>query len=223
MGVQHHLAGRPGGGGWWNVGGVACCVAAYQPKGVASLAASLVDLSGNGNNASDPGGAATPGWDAIDGWDFTLGDDYLTTSVSPAGDQTWSMIVRYSDYDWQTWGTDVALCGIRAANRFVFNLQTAGVASNIRYYNIDLCQETVGLGVTGGVLCVAGRDAYRDGNYKGTCPEDSDISGNIFIGCNNFYGDPLHFSKFKCQAFAVYSCTLTAQQVSDISTAMAAL
>ena len=46
-----------GGGGWWNPNGdIPCEWGAYQPKWAASFLASLIDLTGNGNNAGDPGG-----------------------------------------------------------------------------------------------------------------------------------------------------------------------
>ena len=43
-------AGRLGGGWWDDDGAIGCCVGAWQPKGAASYAASLLDLSGNGND-----------------------------------------------------------------------------------------------------------------------------------------------------------------------------
>ena len=66
--------------------------AAYEPKGAASLAASYVDLSGNGNDAA-PGVAPT----LSSGWVFNGGTQYLTTTFAPANDQNQAVFVQYAD------------------------------------------------------------------------------------------------------------------------------
>jgi len=67
-----------GGGTWWDLNGtITSCVAAYQPKGAASYAASLVDLSGNSNDLTK--NTDDPSWDSATGWSFTSKSDNLVT------------------------------------------------------------------------------------------------------------------------------------------------
>ena len=79
-------------GNWWEAGGASGAVAVYQPKGAASYAASLTDLSGNENDASE---GTAPDWDADNGWKFNGSDDYLDTGLVIASGYT--IIVRFSN------------------------------------------------------------------------------------------------------------------------------
>lgn len=75
---------------WWLAGGVdpADCVAAYQPKGAADLAASYVNLANPGTyNASVPTGKDAPSFAAGIGWTHDGATQVLTTGlILPAGD-----------------------------------------------------------------------------------------------------------------------------------------
>jgi len=77
---------------WWTVAGKTC-VAAYQPKGAASLAASYINLANPGTNNAAPGTA--PDWDSTNGWKFNGSDDYLTTGLGPRA--TWSVLLQFSN------------------------------------------------------------------------------------------------------------------------------
>ena len=69
------------GGGWWNLDGtLTSCILAYQAKGVASLAASKVDLSGNGYNID---GGSDPSWNTSTGWEFNGSSHFLLASGVP--------------------------------------------------------------------------------------------------------------------------------------------
>jgi hypothetical protein len=86
---------------WWTCNGLYTktqCVGAWQAKGAASYAASLLDLTGNGNNLVDPGGAATPTWNAATGWTFDGIANYLRTVIVPSGNQTWSSLLQYTNF-----------------------------------------------------------------------------------------------------------------------------
>jgi hypothetical protein len=69
---------------WWLSGSIpaANCIAAYQPKGAASYAASKVNLANPGTyNATD--GAAFPSWDTAVGWTFAKASvQYLAAGFS---------------------------------------------------------------------------------------------------------------------------------------------
>ena len=69
------------------------CIAAYQPKGAADLAASYVNLITPGTYNAAPGTAPT--FDAATGWTFNGSTQYLTTGVVPASG--YSMLVRVAD------------------------------------------------------------------------------------------------------------------------------
>jgi len=80
---------------WWLPAGItqSDVIQVFQPKGAASYADSLFDLSGNGNHASAP---ASPGWNVADGWVFT-GSQYLDSNAIPPFDGSASIFIRYSD------------------------------------------------------------------------------------------------------------------------------
>lgn len=82
---------------WWLAGGIDPddCIAAYQPKGAASYAASKVNLANSGtHDLSD--GTAYPTWDASKGWTFTKANSqYLISDINPAAGN--STIVRVAN------------------------------------------------------------------------------------------------------------------------------
>ena len=90
---------------WYLSGGIlaANCIAAYQPKGAASLAASYVNLANPGTYDAAP--VVAPTWDAVNGW-VGDGTQYLNTGVVPAAN--YSMFVRFSGAPQNVYK---ALCG----------------------------------------------------------------------------------------------------------------
>ena len=78
---------------WWDL--LPNVWAAYQPKGAASLAASLVDLSGHGHDAISVG--ADPAWDAVNGWVFAPGAKYLNSGFVPQNDQSQSVLIQVTN------------------------------------------------------------------------------------------------------------------------------
>jgi hypothetical protein len=85
---------RPASGGWWLSGGIAAanCIAAYQAKGAADYAASLVNLANPGTyNCTAPAG--NPAFDTSVG--LTFGSNkYLATGITPGAG--WSFIVDFT-------------------------------------------------------------------------------------------------------------------------------
>lgn len=224
LGLDALGVGVPVGGNWWDPNNEGLCVwAAYQPKGAASFAASLLDLSGNGNNAGDPGGAVTPAWDAVNGWKFDGIDDYLTTTFVPQIDQSQTMIVQFTNHP--PAGTGKYIAGSRAvavADRF-YLAPDRGAINNVLYGQGNFLGVIPKL-LTGN-LCVSGNQGYRNGIVDGGL---IGVYGAIptfpvWIGCVSLSGAGTGFIDADVQAFALYDCTLTAPQVLAVATDMAAL
>jgi len=216
MGIFGHRI--EGAADWWDPTGAGLCIwAAYQPKGAASLVASYIDLSGNGNNA---GVGVAPTWDAVNGWKFNGSTQYLTTGFVPSSDTTQSMIVQYTT---RTSAAYRAIAGISdsSSQRLALSGQwTAGVA----YMNgggLDIAPL-----LNAGNLCVAGVQGYRNGVADGAAfaPAWGGIpTSSVYIGCWNASGVAALFCALYIQAFALYDCTLTAPQVLAVANAMVAL
>lgn len=78
--------------GWWLSGGIAAanCVAAYQAKGMASYAASLADLTGNGY---DIDGGTAPDWNVASGWLFNGSTHCLNISDFPINNGNFTVAI----------------------------------------------------------------------------------------------------------------------------------
>jgi hypothetical protein len=203
---------------WYLAAGAPVPVAMYQPKGAASLAASYVNLVNPGTYNAAPGTAPT--FDTTTGWTFDGTTQYLTTGVVPANDQTWSMIVRFSN------GTNTgAIAGVsNGANQRFRLYRSLSATSKAGYANGP---DTAGTAahVAVGVLCVAGNVGYLNGasDKSGLVGWTGGSSGAIGIGASLAGATPSLFFAGNILALAIYNATLTAPQVLAISTAMAAL
>jgi len=84
-------------GGWWLAGGIDPddCIAAYQPKGAASYAASKVNLANPGTydltNGNDPS------WSADNGWTFDGVNDHLYETTYEPTNTPFTVIVRLNN------------------------------------------------------------------------------------------------------------------------------
>lgn len=201
---------------WWDPNNDGLCVwSAYQPKGATSFAASLLDLSGNGNNAGDPGGAATPAWDNVNGWKFDGIAHYLTTTFVPQNDQTQTAILQFTTV------TDGSFFWGAAPTGGMFAQTRSG--GDVTYRNGAFIALAPNLAA--GNLAVSGNRGYRNGVAEGgaigawTAPSN-DV---VYIGCRSFNAGPANYIAAYFQAFALYDCTLTAPQVLAVATAMALL
>jgi len=196
------------GGGWWDLNGtITSCVAAYQPKGAASYAASLADLSGTGNNATE---GTAPGWDVSYGWSFVgANSQFLKTGIIPTA-QTYSYFIRYSDL---TLAASI-LFGFRGGTGRV------QIQDNGAIYN-GTSQLSAGIIPTSGVIGIAGTDYYEDAVDQGDIPGSWGDALEIYIAARNF--STMLNATMKTQAFAIYNATLTPTQVGLLTTAMAAL
>jgi len=202
---------------WYLSGGIepANCIAAYKAIGAASLAASYLDLSGNGNDAF-LGNA--PGWDVVNGWVFDGIADYLKTTFVPANDQSQSLMVQFTG----TANAGVAAGGGDGPNGYFGVRPDAGGATH-RFYNGGIISPA-GAHVAGNIA-VAGAQGYINGAASGGAigawPGATVLS--VFIGALNQGGVPNPLYQGNIQAVALYDCVLTPSQVVAVAAAMAAL
>lgn len=212
-----------GGGDWWLAGGIdaANAIAAYQPIGAASLAASYVNLANPGTNDAAPGTAPT--FSAVTGWGFAAASStYLLTGITPA--PGWSMICRFSGL---TDGVNNQwLCGCQntASNRRFYLLVNAAAANAVVYGAGGAV--SVSPDLLAGVLAVAGQQGYRDGVANGGAIggwTDPPSPPNIIIGALQTQSTVTGHSTCNIQAVAIYDTTITADQVAAVTEAMNAL
>jgi len=212
-------------GGWWLTGGIPAvnCIGAYQAKGVASLAASYSNLANPGTYDAALGVA--PAWDDVNGWKFDGIDDYLNTGITPEHDQTWSMIIRHSNWVRVQNFSTLAGCGDGAGHGFLLDERDAVapfVGREVYFFNggYSLIVEDP---YTAGVWCVAGSDGYIDGvDVVDIINNTSDWQGEVYIAAQNNSGNPYTFSDIDIQALAIYDIDIAAY-VAGLTTAMAAL
>lgn len=205
---------------WWVVAGKTC-VAAYQPKGAASLAASYTNLAQPGTYDAAPGTAPT--WASATGWTFN-GTQYLTTGVVPTGVET--VLCRFSDA--QNFATEICMFGSQAGSSAIFTIEPS-YNNKVRYRfgggggGVGEHPD-VAPGLTAGVLGMSGRKAFRNGADEGVSLMAWSGTGiSTYIGALHFgAGAVLHWPG-NIQALAIYSDTLTAGEVATVSAAMAAL
>jgi hypothetical protein len=195
-------------GTWWLAGGItpANCLAAYQPVGADSLAASYINLANPGTNNAAPGVA--PDWTAQKGWIGDGSTQYLLTGIVPAP-PNFTMIVRY----WFESSSQMIMGSFNnGSTYYVLTIQTNYIygANN----NVTAVQ-------TRGVLAIAGTNGYKNGeldtaltaNWSGTGTQ-LEIFG--YRNVNN----PASLMKGTIQAVAIYNTILTEEQIEAVSRAM---
>lgn len=198
--------------GWWEVAGKTC-VAAYQPKGAASYAASLVNLANPGTYDATEGVA--PDWATGTGWSFNGIDDWLNSNVPANACQTY--IVQYTDL--------VAT----AAARYIFGTsggwthRTSIEVHNTAVRYLHGGQVDVAPSLAAGNLGISGQQGYRNGTAEGgSCGTGVANADVMYIGCFNASG-PANFHQVVVVALAFYVEALTAAEMATLATAMAAL
>lgn len=192
---------------WWDIAGETC-VAAYQAKGAASLAASYVNLANPGTY--DINVLAVPSWTAGTGW---AGNSWqMRTDVNV--ESSWTLIARFSDHI-----NSIGNYGIMGASVYHY---AAPYYYGLAYYrnsNGGIQTLDAGAGQLSGVIAIAGKAGYMDGASKGTVP------GAYYAGSitNWYWGISFAPCDVTMQACAIYSTTLDATQVATLSASMAAL
>jgi len=200
---------------WYRAGGAPLPVAAYQPKGASSLAASYVNLANPGTYDAAPGTAPT--FDAATGWTFDGNTQYVTTGVVPT--HPMSLILRVANG--YTGPQARVTAGCYDGKAFILESGYGG----FRYYEYGTAYTGPGAAVAAGVMCLTPTQGYLNGATDGTT-----MSGGttlpvhaLTIGGRNDGGAVNSLWIGKIQAVAIYSTALTAPQVAAVSAAMAAL
>lgn len=196
--------------GWWdNDGAISGCLAAWQPIGAASLAASYVNLANPGTNDASPGTAPTFG--AATGWTFNGSTQYLNTGLTPGAGSSCIARVTVSAAQnglaighFLSWGVGYWNGGggpIYVAGNFRFGATPGGFPFNA-------------------VLAHSGAQGYRDGVADGIFLVSGGAGGAIALGSGGTTNAPFLGI---IQAAAVYSGSLTLAQVQTLTTLMNAL
>jgi hypothetical protein len=204
---------------WWEVAGKTC-VAAYKPKGAASLAASYSNLANPGTNDAAPGTA--PDWDGTNGWKLNGTTHYLTTGLSLTN--TMSVLVQFTNMT-SAAGAFHDILGF-------YNDGTSGVwiavgvtgTGPAHRYGNGAWVLTVETEITAGNLAIAGGEGYLNGSSEGSGNTGgASSSTNFYIGATFYAAAAYNFTAAYIQAVAFYSDTLTDEQVATVAAAMAAL
>jgi hypothetical protein len=214
---------------WYLTDGVlaADVVAAYQPKGAASLAASYSNLANPGTQ--DAVATVPPTWAAGDGWIFNGTDQYLKMA-GLAFNADLTAIVRFSNFVdgslyYCLFGkvlTDLAL------DRFDIQFTNPDGPSQEGW--VGASQAAVyGNSPANGVYALAKSGLYLNGSVAASLADvvAFTASTDAYIGTMRIDAGETHafdgYFPGKIQAFALYNKTLAAGQIAAISAAMAAL
>lgn len=202
---------------WWEVTGKTC-VAAYQPKGAASYAASLVNLAQPGTYDAAEGVAPT--WAAGTGWSFDGTDDYLNSNVV-AGDN-WSIVVRIVTWTWTAACVLIGSSNTGGVQLTAINQNNAD-ERRYRYGSVATVKFVSGVSTAPGVRAICGTIGYWDGSEDVTGLGGVGNLLPIYIGCLNSDGITTSFAQAVVAAVAIYNSALSAAQIAALTTRMAAL
>ena len=207
---------------WYLAGGISAanCLAAYQPKGAASLAASYSNLANPGTYNAAPGVAPT--FDASTGWTFNGSTQYLTTGITTAPIRAdWSFFVRFSN---NTGPLAFAVGSYSSGYGSNFGIW-AHVFGSYRYCYYNYTEKASA--PSAATLAVAGTHGFLNGTNEATITGSGsgvDTYPDIFIGAqNNGSGTAQYKFTGKIQAIAIYNTVLSDAQVAAVTTAMNAL
>ena len=197
------------GGTWWDLNGtITSCLSAFQPKGAASYAASLLDLSGNGYDAVEGVSRDPSKWDSTNGWQCYSHEGNTTFRTSHKGAAGMTGIARFSNAN----GSYVFAISDR------WEVDPSG--TGITYRNSSAV--TVSPALTSGIVALTNSKGYRNGTLDTDGIGNQTDLGKFYIGIGGRETYSFNFLGY-IQAIAFYSTTLTSTQIADLTTAMAAL
>jgi hypothetical protein len=216
---------RRGGLSWYLSGGIAAanCIAAYQPKGAANLAASYINLANPGTYNAAPGTAPT--WDVTSGWKFNGSSQYLTTGgIQPDNNQTWTFISRFSNITAVAYSGPICTSNTTKTDLYFLIPYEQNPPNKRRYLSGKAYVDGAAF-TSSGIMALAGVKTYFNGSS-----DSADIAtgtggtqavlwmGAAWNGASTYY----YFTGY-VQASAIYNATLTPAQISALTTAMNAL
>jgi hypothetical protein len=199
---------------WWP----SSAIAAWQAKGAASLAASLVNLITPGTHDL-PAGSHPMDWNATDGWIGDGTSKYFLSDVTP-GD-AWSILARWDD---ATLGDSFIFGSSDAtATHKYFAVENYGAGNQLYYAHQAY------LGVTpklnSGVAGFSGQQGYRNGSPDGGAIATT--SGTYFpvaIGALNMGNSSIaYYTNAKLKAIWFADSIVSAGDMATSTAAMAAL
>ena len=205
---------------WWLAGGISAanCIAAYQPKGAASLAASYINLANPGTYDAAPGVAPTFNVDY--GWVFDI-VHFLTCGI--VVQQGWSIVVRVANVITSSNSAAFGSIDLSLGAHYVL-LYPSAVAVGGRRYRNGINQNVPGPNIAAGIMAMAGGNCYLDGSPDGTFVESWAGPNTVesYIGARN-YAPSRDGLRGTIASLSVYDTIITAPQVAAATTAMAAL
>jgi len=207
---------------WWLSGGISAanCIAAYQAKGAASYAASLVNLAQQGTYDVTEGiGPLT--WATGTGW---VGDgvNYLRTGITPTNN--YSIIAKFANFS-------------LASTQIVMGERQAGFSTRMYLMPVDIFStgwHTYQIGAnllrvankqTSGIMAITNLCGYLNGVLDagpGTWADGTTQSIWIMGGNNGGVLESSVIAPGECHAVAIYNIDISSYIV-DLIAAMAAL
>lgn len=194
---------------WWMAAGVRP-IAAYQPKGAASLAQSYINLANPGTYNAAPGLAPT--FDSARGWLFTNSTNLNTNIVINSAH---TLVARVANVDA---GSSGQVLGGQSTNRFYMYPRQ----NSKKQYGYGSYTPSYSPAMTSGVMALSSAGAYADGVKLGDITAgawtEMAETAKIAFGMGGGYG-----MIGDIVAGAVFNTPLSAAQVAALSTAMANL
>jgi hypothetical protein len=204
---------------WYLTGGIAAvnCIAVYQPKGAASLAASYINLITPGT--LDAALGVAPTFNTATGWTFDGTSQYLKTGVVPAANQGGTVIINFNAA--AVSGNPFFGVYESATNRLrAYPRHTGGS----RFYQHNSSTSFVGT-LTSGVIAIAGVQPYLNGSAEASAlaVQTATPTTEMYIGGYNNGGVAEGLAGSTITQFVYYDTVLNPTQVAAVSDAMAAL
>lgn len=207
----------------WLEGGIiaANCIAAYEPKGAADLAASYINLANPGTYTVAPG--VSPTFNTSDGWTFNGSTQYLL--AAPVANDVYSVLVKFSNL---TIGTNKCLVGAYhdLANSATFAIQ-CNDATNFGYFNGGIVSTITSANATSGIHAIAGKSVYKNNNTLAATIAAGTQTTALTLAIGALYyrnTTPVSFAAVKIQAIYLYNKILSSGEIaSQMATGIAAV
>ena len=167
------------------------CVAAYQPKGAASYAASKINLANPGTYNAYEG--AAPSWNSATGWTFSW-NEYLANGLSVSNGYTLLVRADFSMNNYYMNGPD----------SFRVSATSSGVKAVASNYIEVTCSRPILFGI-------GGNNLYADGAVVSSGLNGTGISGQFTMGhYNNLQAVAIYSDTLSAAEVATVSAAMAA-------------